>query len=67
MVAAPDRTPVLAPAAGVVAHVGAFPQRGNAVILDHGWGVYTLFGHLSETRAIEGQSVTQGQVVGLVG
>jgi murein DD-endopeptidase MepM/ murein hydrolase activator NlpD len=66
-VAAPAGAAVLAAAAGVVSHVGALPQRGNVVILDHGWGVYTVYAHLLEARAAEGQSVAQGQVVGLVG
>ena len=66
-VAAPERTPVLASAAGVVAHAGTYPQRGATLILDHGWGIYTLYAHLSETRVAEGQIVAQGQAVGLVG
>ena len=35
---------------GVVAFAGPLPQRGNTVILDHGWGIYTLYGHLLAAR-----------------
>ena len=50
-----------------MAHVGSFPQRGTTVIVDHGWGVYTVYSHLSEIRVNDGQVVGQGQAVGLVG
>ena len=66
-VAAPERTPVLAAATGVVTHTGPFPQRGATVILDHGWGVYTVYAHLAETHVTVGQPVTQGEAVGSVG
>ncbi len=60
-------TPVSAPAAGVVVLAEALTVRGNAVILDHGWGVHTGFYHLSEIGVTVGQSVQAGQVVGRVG
>ena len=66
-VAAPERTPVLAVAQGIVVFAGALQQRGTALVLDHGWGVYSLYGHLSELRARVGESVAQGQTIGLVG
>jgi murein DD-endopeptidase MepM/ murein hydrolase activator NlpD len=40
---------------------------GNAVFLDHGMGVYSVYLHLSEIRVKEGEVVEQGSVVGLAG
>jgi len=71
----PMRAPVLAAADGVVVdHWPApggrwqgHPVFGGLVILDHGQGVYTLYGHLRETRVHTGQVVVRGQVVGFQG
>jgi murein DD-endopeptidase MepM/ murein hydrolase activator NlpD len=41
--------------------------RGNVVILDHGLGVYSGFWHLSQIDVAAGQTVGEGEVVGLVG
>jgi murein DD-endopeptidase MepM/ murein hydrolase activator NlpD len=60
-------TPVLAPITGTVALAEALQVRGNVVILDHGLGLFTGFWHLSRIDVVEGQRVTQGEVVGLVG
>jgi murein DD-endopeptidase MepM/ murein hydrolase activator NlpD len=59
--------PVLAPMTGTVALAEPLQVRGQVVILDHGWGVFTGFWHLSQIDATEGQLVGQGEVVGLVG
>ncbi len=59
--------PVLAPATGTVVLADALDVRGNAVILDHGLGVFSGFWHLSRIDVIEGQTVGRGEVVGLVG
>lgn len=65
--AAPAGTPVLAAAAGVV-HVADDPNGyGLHVVVDHGGGVATLYGHLSEVDAAEGESVGAGEQVGQVG
>lgn len=40
---------------------------GNTVIVDHGFGIYSLYAHLSRIDVKDGQSVRNGQVVGLVG
>jgi murein DD-endopeptidase MepM/ murein hydrolase activator NlpD len=65
--AVPLATPVLAPADGIVVFSGQMQQRGNCIVVDHGWGVYTVYGHLSQIGVQEGQAVTQGQTIGLVG
>ena len=64
---APEGTPVLAPAAGTVSLARFLPIRGNAVVLDHGRGVYTGYWHLSQLSVAPGQEVNQGDVIGLVG
>jgi murein DD-endopeptidase MepM/ murein hydrolase activator NlpD len=67
-IAAPLGTPVLAAAAGVVIVVGHSPVGyGNFVIIAHGYGVLTLYGHLLETDVFQGQVVTQGEMVGKEG
>ena len=59
--------PVYAPARGVVALAEPLDVRGNAVILDHGWGVFSGFWHLSQIDVAVGQEVDRGQLIGLVG
>ena len=59
--------PIYAPAAGTVVLAQTLVERGNAIILDHGDGVFTLYGHLSAWRVTEGQHVRQGDVIGLIG
>jgi murein DD-endopeptidase MepM/ murein hydrolase activator NlpD len=58
---------ITAPAAGKVIFAGPLTVRGNATIIDHGWGVYSGFWHQSEIQVQVGQVVEQGQVIGLVG
>jgi murein DD-endopeptidase MepM/ murein hydrolase activator NlpD len=41
--------------------------RGNATIIDHGWGVYTAYLHQSEIIVQAGTAVEAGQVIGKVG
>jgi murein DD-endopeptidase MepM/ murein hydrolase activator NlpD len=60
-------TPVLAPITGTVALAEALQVRGNVVILDHGLGLFTGFWHLSRIDVAEGQQVTPGEIIGLVG
>ena len=60
-------TPVTAASGGRVAFAGDLTTRGTSVIIDHGAGVFTAYHHLSRIDVTEGQSVTQGQQIGLVG
>jgi murein DD-endopeptidase MepM/ murein hydrolase activator NlpD len=67
-IAAPLGTPVNAAAAGivvVVAHTDV--GYGNYVIVAHGYGVLTLYGHLLETDAYPGEVVSQGEQIGREG
>jgi murein DD-endopeptidase MepM/ murein hydrolase activator NlpD len=58
---------ITAPAAGRVVFAGPLTVRGNATLIDHGWGVYSGFWHQSAIQVREGDMVGQGQVIGLVG
>lgn len=59
--------PIKADAAGVVVFAGPLTVRGNATIIDHGWGIYSGFWHQSEIKVQVGDFVTPGQVIGLIG
>jgi murein DD-endopeptidase MepM/ murein hydrolase activator NlpD len=58
---------IFAPAPGKVVFAGPLTVRGNATILDHGWGVYSGFWHQSQFLVNVGGMVEQGQIIGLVG
>jgi len=58
---------IFAPAPGRVVFAAPLTVRGNAIIIDHGWGVYSGFWHQSQLMVNVGDVVEQGQVVGLVG
>jgi murein DD-endopeptidase MepM/ murein hydrolase activator NlpD len=62
-----ERTPVNAGNDGVTAFAGYFGIYGNCVVLDHGFGVMTLYAHLSAMNVKEGDVVTRGQTLGLTG
>jgi murein DD-endopeptidase MepM/ murein hydrolase activator NlpD len=63
--------PVVAAAAGTVAHAGPAPAGyggyGTVVIIDHGGGVETLYAHLSAVFVRAGQPVAAGTRVGSIG
>jgi len=52
---------------GIVAFAGYLGIYGNAVILDHGAGVFSLYAHLSQISVSEGQRVDRGQAIALSG
>jgi murein DD-endopeptidase MepM/ murein hydrolase activator NlpD len=59
--------PVAAANDGTVIHASDLGIYGNCVILDHGMGVQSLYGHLSSFQVQEGEQVHKGQVIGLSG
>jgi murein DD-endopeptidase MepM/ murein hydrolase activator NlpD len=65
--AVPAGTPVIAAADGRVALAEGLRVRGNAVVIDHGLGVYTAYYHLSQIRVQPGQEVRAGDLLGLAG
>ncbi|MFI5890665.1 M23 family metallopeptidase [Actinoplanes sp. NPDC051513] len=62
--AAPDGTPIVAAGAGVVVRAGVAEGYGNAVLIDHGDGFLTHYGHLSAIAVTAGQHVAAGQQIG---
>ncbi len=64
---APPGITVTVPAPGIVALAEPLTVRGNAVIIDHGQGVFTGYWHLSEIFVQAGQPVAAGDLLGLVG
>lgn len=58
---------VPAAAAGTVVFAGPLGIYGNTVILDHGLGLYTLYGHLRQIDVTAGATVTRGQTIGRTG
>lgn len=65
---APTGTPIYATADGVVS-ISGFSDGGygNHVVINHGYGYETLYGHMSRIKAKRGQKVTRGEVIGYVG
>lgn len=61
------RYPVEAANSGVVSFVGDLGIYGNAVIIDHGVGLSTLYGHLSSIDVKEGEAIKQKQIIGKTG
>jgi murein DD-endopeptidase MepM/ murein hydrolase activator NlpD len=66
-VAAPEGAPIHAPLGGVVVRAGPRGGYGNAIEIDHGGGVATLYGHASEVAVAPGEWVAAGQEIGRVG
>jgi murein DD-endopeptidase MepM/ murein hydrolase activator NlpD len=66
-IAAPTGTPVNATADGVVVVAGWVRGYGNGIYIDHGNGISTRYGHLSRIDVMVGQTIKQGQHLGLVG
>ncbi len=64
---APGGTPVYASAAGTVVLAEPLALWGNAVVVDHGWGVLTGYAHLSTIEVQVGQQVAQGELIAKVG
>jgi len=59
--------PVESANSGTVAYTGELGIYGNVVILDHGLGLFTLYGHLSSIDVKAGDTVTQRQIIGKTG
>jgi murein DD-endopeptidase MepM/ murein hydrolase activator NlpD len=60
-------TPIEAAASGTVVYAGWESGYGNFVVIDHGNGLATAYGHQSQIAVSNGQAVSQGQVIGYVG
>lgn len=60
-------TPVIATANGTVIFAGCQNGYGQVVVIDHGGGLTTRYGHLSHIDVTQGQTITRGEQVGHVG
>ncbi len=63
----PGGTPIATSNDGVVIFAGVRGGYGNTVLVDHGGGITTLYGHMSELGSTEGQTVARGDIIGFVG
>lgn len=66
-IAAPEGTPILAPAPGKIVNTGDYFFNGNTVFIDHGQGLITMYCHLNSTSVAAGETVQRGQPIGTVG
>jgi len=62
-----EGVPVLACNSGMVVLVDDLFFSGKSILLDHGWGLYSMYFHLSETSVKEGDRVDKGATLGRVG
>lgn len=60
-------TPVIAPADGTVAFADFLGGYGRAIVIEHGHGITTRFGHLANFAVIAGQHIQRGDTIGYVG
>lgn len=60
-------TPIYATADGKVKEAGRHGGYGNVVIINHGYGYETLYGHMSRVKTATGKQVKRGDIIGYVG
>jgi murein DD-endopeptidase MepM/ murein hydrolase activator NlpD len=60
-------SPIRATADGTIESAGYAGNYGNAVVVNHGFGISTRYGHMSRIAARKGQTVKRGDVIGFVG
>ena len=66
-IAAPQGTPILAPANGTILATGNYFFNGNTVFMDHGQGLISMYNHLNKINVHPGQAVLRGDKIGEVG
>ena len=60
-------TPVSATNDGIIVLAERVRVRGYCVVIDHGGGVFSLYGHQQSLNVVAGQTISQGDIVGFVG
>jgi murein DD-endopeptidase MepM/ murein hydrolase activator NlpD len=60
-------TPIVAPAGGTVALSKNLFYLGNTVMIDHGYGLITIYGHMTKLKVRKGQRVQPGKLLGTAG
>lgn len=63
----PNHAKIISPSLGKVILAGKFSDYGNAVVIDHGFGITTRYGHLYQVKVKEGQIVNKGDIIALQG
>ncbi|MCM2255495.1 MAG: M23 family metallopeptidase [Vicinamibacteria bacterium] len=66
-ISGPVGTRIIAPADGLVVSAGVAGAYGNAIVLNHGFGVVTRYAHMSRFNVRPGQRVRRGEVIGFMG
>jgi murein DD-endopeptidase MepM/ murein hydrolase activator NlpD/cell wall-associated NlpC family hydrolase len=66
-IAVPAGTPVHSPGDGIVKFAGTYGGYGNCIMISHGDGIVSLFGHLRKIGVHKGQKVKTGKVIGKSG
>jgi murein DD-endopeptidase MepM/ murein hydrolase activator NlpD len=66
-IATSSGTPIMAPADGIVSFSGTKSGFGKVLVIDHGYGYTTFYGHCSALKKKVGDKVKRGDVVALVG
>ncbi|MCA9912181.1 MAG: M23 family metallopeptidase, partial [Anaerolineae bacterium] len=65
--ASAPNTPIFAAGNGVVVLADTLNIRGNTIVIDHGWGIYTLYAHQTSFNVSVGDRVITNQTIGFAG
>jgi len=63
----PEHGAVISPSDGKVILAGKFSDYGNAIVINHGFGITTRYGHLAAVKVTQGQIVKKGQLIAIQG
>lgn len=66
-IASPTGTPIKAPSGGKIVFAGRSGGYGNTIVIQHGYGIATLYGHLSQVVVKQGEMVKRGDYIANVG
>ena len=66
-IAAPEGTPIIAPANGIVVALGNYFFNGKTILIDHGYGLVTIYCHLENITVDLDDRLNKGSIIGSVG